>query len=497
MSFGGVDGGAGGGGHMATTGSAEFLDTSSAAVAAVSAATGSSIVAAAASARGSTLPPLAALPAIPAVQNTLAAGASTALDPLVGEKFKGLMFANYSQLDYPNPASGLNPFEQNLDEENVTWKVIVLTCIIVLTAIGNILVCVSVLSVRRLRHPSNYLLVSLAVSDLCVALLVMPFAMYFDVVGKWYLGATVCDLWVSFDVASCTASILNLCMISVDRYLAITRPLTYGVRRTSKRICCYVCGVWSMSCLISIPPVIVLGNEHGTDDGPDCQVCQNLAYQLYATLGAFYIPLLIMIVMYYKIYAAAKRVVDADQRAQINPQVLLKNSKNDGWHEGCGPGGDTATQLAHNGDHPLGGEVKGSGSGSGVSSGVQSWQNNMRRSTMLRERKASITLGIIMSAFTVCWLPFFILAVLEPLSKYDAPKELKSFALWLGYSNSMLNPIIYVTFHQDFRRAFKELLRCHWSTLNSRLRDDYYLRTYTLEAPAEGNGCNIHNHQHP
>lgn len=73
----------------------------------------------------------------------------------------------------------------------------VLTCIIVLTAIGNILVCVSVLSVRRLRHPSNYLLVSLAVSDLCVALLVMPFAMYFDVVGKWYLGATVCDLWVS------------------------------------------------------------------------------------------------------------------------------------------------------------------------------------------------------------------------------------------------------------------------------------------------------------
>lgn len=156
----------------------------------------------------------------------------------------------------------------------------------------------------------------------------------------------------------------------------------------------------------------------------------------------------------------------------------MNNSKNDGWHESGVDG--QGSGLPHNGDHPLGGGgVK--TSSSAVTSGVQSWQNNMRRSTMLRERKASITLGIIMSAFTVCWLPFFILAVLEPLAKFDAPKELKSFALWLGYSNSMLNPIIYVTFHQDFRRAFKELLRCHWSTLNSRLRDDYYLRTYTLE----------------
>ena len=117
------------------------------------------------------------------------------------------------------------------------------------------------------------------------------------------------------------------------------------------------------------------------------------------------------------------------------------------------------------------------------SSGPHNWHNNMKRSTMMRERKASITLGIIMSAFTICWLPFFILALLEPLIKYDPGPAIKSFTLWLGYSNSMLNPVIYVTFHQDFRRAFRELLRCHWSTLNSRLRDDYYLRTYTLEVP--------------
>lgn len=83
-----------------------------------------------------------------------------------------------------------------------------------------------------------------------------------------------------------------------------------------------------------------------------------------------------------------------------------------------------------------------------------------RTSNAMRERKASITLGIIMTAFTVCWFPFFLIALLSPM--FETFKELASnyglLALWLGYANSMLNPIIYVTFHRDFRQAFKQLL---------------------------------------
>jgi 5-hydroxytryptamine receptor 7 len=94
---------------------------------------------------------------------------------------------------------------------------LVLGSIIVGTVIGNILVCVAVFLVRKLRKPCNYLLVSLAVSDLCVALLVMPMALLYQISGTWSFGSIMCHLWVSFDVLSCTASILNLCMISVDR----------------------------------------------------------------------------------------------------------------------------------------------------------------------------------------------------------------------------------------------------------------------------------------
>ncbi|CAG0888151.1 unnamed protein product [Cyprideis torosa] len=62
---------------------------------------------------------------------------------------------------------------------------LLLLATIVCTIVGNILVCIAVCLVRKLRRPSNYLLVSLAVSDLCVATLVMPFAALYELSGTW------------------------------------------------------------------------------------------------------------------------------------------------------------------------------------------------------------------------------------------------------------------------------------------------------------------------
>lgn len=72
----------------------------------------------------------------------------------------------------------------------------VLFLVIVVTIVGNVLVCIAVCLVRKLRRPCNYLLVSLAVSDLCVALLVMPMALLYLVLGRWPFGTFMCDLWV-------------------------------------------------------------------------------------------------------------------------------------------------------------------------------------------------------------------------------------------------------------------------------------------------------------
>lgn len=201
---------------------------------------------------------------------------------------------------------------------------IVFLVIILGTIVGNILVCVAVCLVRKLRRPCNYLIVSLAVSDLCVAILVMPIAVFDQIKTEWIFGQIVCDLWVSFDVLSCTASILNLCMISVDRYYAITKPLEYGVKRTPKRMIFCVILVWFGAACISLPPLLMLGNKHNVTDkatGKDsevCIVCQEIGYQIYATLCSFYIPLVVMIVVYYKIFRAARKIVMDEKRAQTH-----------------------------------------------------------------------------------------------------------------------------------------------------------------------------------
>lgn len=325
---------------------------------------------------------------------------------------------------------------------------IILLIIIFATIIGNILVCVAVCMVRKLRRPCNYLLVSLAVSDLCVAILVMPTALLNEVLNEWIFGDVFCDIWVSFDVLSCTASILNLCAISVDRYWAITKPLEYGVKRTPRRMMLCVVLVWLGAACISLPPLLILGNVHYDDQlkKNTCVVCQNFGYQIYATLGSFYIPLAVMLFVYYQIFRAAQRIVMDEKRAQTR----LENSMNGGTKE-----------------KPI--EV----SGGAI---IGSPHQKKLRFQLAKERKASTTLGIIMSAFTICWLPFFMLALVRPF--ITVPDILTSLFLWLGYANSMLNAGVYAIFNKDFRKPFKEILCFRCSSLNLMMREDFYHSQY-------------------
>uniref|UniRef100_H2YI96 G-protein coupled receptors family 1 profile domain-containing protein n=1 Tax=Ciona savignyi TaxID=51511 RepID=H2YI96_CIOSA len=407
-----------------------------------------------------------------------------------------------------------------------------------LIVVGNGLIIVSVALVKKLRQPANYLIVSLALSDFLVGLVVLPLTIVYDIMGEWVFGPNVCDVHVSFDVICCTASIMNLCMISIDRYLMITQPMTYPKRRTGKLMLLLIATAWLLSCLVIIPALF--GFTKNVKDGKTCLISQERWFTIYSTLGAFYLPLAVMLCMYWKIYLEASRfnsrhrlrsystsgsqvgnshliskhsvVFDDDTISSSGDEFVAADSVGkcgseveeslDGKRTLDG-GYDRKTyslpDRAH--AHRNGGVNGGSKRANGVNgvelircesgialeerngasrhqraNGVE-WRptvfNQIRRRVSLatsrdrmRNVKATRTLGIVVGAFTFCWLPFFIVTFLRPFAcpipeaQDCIPLWLVRFVLWLGYLNSALNPLIYIGFSPDLRETFRFLICC-------------------------------------
>uniref|UniRef100_A0A1B0A8M7 G-protein coupled receptors family 1 profile domain-containing protein n=1 Tax=Glossina pallidipes TaxID=7398 RepID=A0A1B0A8M7_GLOPL len=142
---------------------------------------------------------------------------------------------------------------------------------------------------------------SLAVADLLVGIFVMPPAVAVHLIGSWQLGWVLCDIWISLDVLLCTASILSLCAISVDRYLAVTQPLTYSRRRRSKRLALImILIVWILALAITCPPMLGW-YEPGRRDLKECRYNQNEGYVIFSAMGSFFIPMAVMIYVYARI----------------------------------------------------------------------------------------------------------------------------------------------------------------------------------------------------
>jgi len=131
---------------------------------------------------------------------------------------------------------------------------VVLGAIILAAIVGNAFVIAAIVLERNLHSVANYLIASLAVADLLVAVLVMPLAAVNEISSRWFFGAAACDAFVSFDVLCCTASILHLVAISVDRYWAVTR-VDYIHNRPVHRIFAMIALSWAISTVISIPPL--------------------------------------------------------------------------------------------------------------------------------------------------------------------------------------------------------------------------------------------------
>lgn len=198
-----------------------------------------------------------------------------------------------------------------------SWVAAFLCFIILLTTAGNFLLILLIVTQRSLRNTSNYFLVSLFMSDLMVGLVVMPPAMLNQLYGRWVLRGDFCSLWYSFDVMCCSASILNLCVISLDRYLLIISPLKYKLRMTSCRALWLILATWTLAALASFLPIkmgwhelefeVRSPNVTSRGDEDQCRLLVSLPYALVASCLTFFLPSAAISFTYCRILLAARK----------------------------------------------------------------------------------------------------------------------------------------------------------------------------------------------
>ncbi|KAM5163727.1 trace amine-associated receptor 4-like [Mantella aurantiaca] len=297
---------------------------------------------------------------------------------------------------------------------------------VALTVVGNLLVIVSVTHFKQFHTPTNFLILSLAVADFLLGVVVMPYSLVRSLNSCWYFGELFCKLHSCIDMTLCTSSIFHLFFISVDRYFAICHPLHYYRKITISVVEVCLLISWTIPCVHSFG--LVFSNAHmegiqGTESSlaccSSCSLVFNKLWSIITSLLSFFFPGSLMIGIYIRVFSVAKKQARA-----------INNHSN-------------ASEKTHTKNKIL----------------------------LNVESKAARTLSLVMGVFMLCWMPFFITTIADPFLNFSISDDVYNVVLWLGYFNSALNPIIYGLFYPWFQKSFKiilsgKILRTNSSSIN-------------------------------
>lgn len=385
-----------------------------------------------------------------------------------------------------------------------------------LTVLGNLLVMASVKVNRRLRTVNNYFLLSLAAADLLVGLVSMNLYSLYLLRGHWPLGAAACDLWLVADHVISSTSVLHLLLISLDRYLCVTRPLSYPARRGGRAAALMIGTVWLLPLALWVPAILCWQTESGRRLVPDglcyTRLLASPVATLATTLPTFYLPAALMVGLYGQLSAASRRrqlgsngasspsvkdfllrrrswvtsdpVSDVSLNQSESGRRWWKVSRSPGdtsepinvnvWPVGGGSGlaavtDDHERNQLENGNlspaaterHKTACEAFAAAAAIPATGGVrcQDWRQRRRR-VAARERRVTRTITAIVLAFILTWTPYNVLAVVAAFHRTEIPAALWSTGYWLCYINSAVNPGCYALCNATFRKTFCSLLRC-------------------------------------
>ncbi|XP_061571234.1 dopamine receptor D4 related sequence [Cololabis saira] len=413
-----------------------------------------------------------------------------------------------------NVTSGSRPGEPHLQGHNYLALVLGVP-LILSTVLGNVLVVLSVLTERSLKTATNYFIVSLAAADLLLAVLVLPLYVYSEFLGGiWTLSSYVCDALMTMDVMLCTASILNLCAISVDRYIAVVVPLKYNRNQFSMRQLALIAATWVLSLGVASPVIFGLNRVPGRDPAV-CRL-EDDRFVVYSSVCSFFVPCPVMLFLYYWMFRGLRRWSDRSRSKtggsagsassghrrhrlslRLGSALCRAKATTAGGREkvvytvpdGLSPTSPSAVSMATPGTTPGTGEAAAATESDPMTTQMDSVSDgepaerragSSRRENGLkggsgkggrrtsktsrvsgRERKAMRVLPVVVGVFLACWTPFFVVHVTKVFCEScDISPTLISVVTWLGYVNSAVNPIIYTVFNAEFRNVFHKLLCC-------------------------------------
>ena len=368
------------------------------------------------------------------------------------------------------------------------------------TIIGNILVMLSIIINRSLQTINNYYLFSLAVADLIVGMGSMNLYTLYIVIGYWPLGPAMCDFWLILDYVVCSASVLNLLIISFDRYFCITKPLSYPMWRTTKIAGVLIVAAWVISFILWAPLILfwqfIVGERTVPDTECYIQFISNATITFSTHIAAFNLPVAIMLVLYWKISKASKSRV---KTSKCEPSGLKQENRSeskvgnhfptpedddkeetqdtDSSRDGGAPhaAGGVEGKVAENSNSHQGDRGPVHSGGSGTAKAVQqkahppapadhkvTKEPPKRKVASSREKRVTRIVMAMLVAVVVSWTPYNVMVLLSTFCSSCIPNVLWTIGYWFCYINSTVNPVCYALCNATFKKTFKHLLLCQY-----------------------------------
>uniref|UniRef100_A0A673CRY3 Histamine H3 receptor-like n=1 Tax=Sphaeramia orbicularis TaxID=375764 RepID=A0A673CRY3_9TELE len=320
--------------------------------------------------------------------------------------------------------------------------------------LGNALVILAFKVDKSLRRQCNYYFLNLAISDFLVGAFCIPVYIPYILTGRWTLGRGLCKLWLVMDYLLCSASVFSIVLISYDRFLSVTRAVSWNTCTHEAII--KMIAVWVLAFVLYGPAIIfwelVVGRSRVPKDECFAEFYYSWYFLLSASMLEFFSPFISVAFFNLSIYLNIRRRRLHSRDAQLHLQL---NEPASAQGEGI--------PLPHNSGSGMKLAVRGSIHSQTSSPSLGKLDPSTSRvaqpSRLSRDKKIAKSLAIIVCVFAICWAPYTLLMIIRAACRGRCIQHhWYEVTFWLLWLNSAINPFLYPLCHSTFRRAFSKIL---------------------------------------